>query len=98
MSGGGIPGAALQRYCVVAFSQAGAAIRGRQALEGAGVNAFVMPTPREITAGCGLSLRLPLEAWRQAGQALDASGTPRDTWRIYRMEYNDQTRTVTPME
>lgn len=88
----------VREWCVVAFSNTRAALQGQQTLEQAGVKAFMMPTPREITAGCGLSLRLPPEAWVDARQALNLSDIPADGWRSYRMENNEQVRVVTPIE
>ena len=49
-------------YCVIVFPDSRAAIRAQKALEQAGMPAPVMPTPRELTARCGLSLRCPPEA------------------------------------
>ena len=48
-------------YCVIVFPDSRAAIRAQKALEQAGMPAPVMPTPRELTARCGLS-------WSRSGR------------------------------
>lgn len=48
----------MQEYCVIAFANARVATKGQNILQQTGLKAFLMPTPREITASCGLSLRL----------------------------------------
>lgn len=59
-----------------------------------------MPTPRELTAHCGLSLRFPPHALKQVRDALEACGMSPDGREIsfYRMEYDEHTRAVTPVE
>lgn len=42
---------------VLAFDSTHAAMAAISALEAAGVSHAVIPTPREISAGCGMSLR-----------------------------------------
>ena len=47
----------MTEYAVIVFSSTFGAIRAQKALEGA-VPFQVMPVLREISAGCGISLRL----------------------------------------
>lgn len=87
-------------YCVIVFPDSKAAIKAQQVLTQAGMTAPVMPTPRELTAHCGLSLRFPPEALGQVREVLSALGELPDghSFSFYRMEYDAHTRTVTPME
>ena len=87
-------------YCVIVFPDSRAAIRAQKALEQAGMPAPVMPTPRELTAHCGLSLRCPPEALEQVRAVLSAPDALPEghSFSFYRMEYDAHTSTVTPME
>ncbi len=56
-------------YCLIAFGNTHVAMTVQKALKEKGFRIDVMPTLREITAGCGLSVRftpLNLESIRQA--------------------------------
>lgn len=56
-------------YCVIAFGNTRVAMTVQQTLKEKGFRIDVMPTLREITAGCGLSVRFTpvhLESIRQA--------------------------------
>ncbi|MDD4834201.1 MAG: DUF3343 domain-containing protein [Lutispora sp.] len=44
-------------FCVIAFSNTHAAVTVQKTLSESGYRIFMMPTLREITAGCGLSVR-----------------------------------------
>lgn len=43
---------------LITFDSTHHALRAEQVLEGAGLTPDIIPTPREITASCGLSLSL----------------------------------------
>lgn len=86
-----------QDYCVIAFSNTHAAIAAQKVLERLGLPAHMMPTPREITAGCGLSLRCPPEGYAQARQAVASLKIPQDYCQFYRMTYDEHHRKVTAM-
>ena len=57
----------------VTFTTAGGAIAAQKALEGV-CPAMVMPVLRQVSAGCGIALRLTPEVWEQARDALAAAG------------------------
>lgn len=44
-------------YCVIAFGNTHVAVKVQKALDKKGFKIDMMPTLREITAGCGLSIR-----------------------------------------
>ena len=93
-------GAEKHSYCVVVFSGSKEAILAQQVLTRAGMTVPVMPTPRELTAHCGLSLRFPLEAVPQVRDILNACKdlSEENSFAFYRMEYDSHSRAVTPME
>lgn len=70
----------------------------QKALEEAGLPAHMMPTPREITAGCGLSLRFPPEQYPEARRIMETLTLPAEHCHFYRMTYDENHRQVVPME
>ena len=88
----------MQEYCVIAFANARVATKGQNILQQTGLKAFLMPTPREITASCGLSLRLSPKDGPRAREALDAAGLPDEERRFYHMSYDEHHRSVVPAE
>lgn len=87
-----------QDYCLISFANSSTASGARRALEKAGLTAYLMPTPREITASCGLSLRFPPEQLPQARRAVQACDLPADCLRFYRMTYDEHQRRVVPLD
>lgn len=87
-----------QDYCLIAFANSHTATCARKALEEAGLTAYMMPTPREICASCGLSLRFPPEEYPRARQAVRDKSLPEECYSFYRMTYDEHHRQVVPME
>lgn len=85
-------------YCLIAFDSAFGAVQAHKVLEEAGMSAHIMPTPREVTASCGLSLRLPPEDYRSVREVLDSVPDCRKGCRYYRMSYDPNSRSIRPME
>jgi len=50
-----------KEYGVVTFESTHHAIRGEKILENANLKIKTIPTPREITSSCGLSIRFDLD-------------------------------------
>ena len=71
----------IQHYYVFAFGSTHAAIEAGRLL--APVKAVVMPTPRVITASCGMSLRLEDEYADEGLRMMKGSGI--GSWRYYEM-------------
>ena len=70
-----------ERYHLFAFDSTHDAIRAQALLSGFG--AVVMPTLREISASCGISLRLADARAEEAGQTLANAGLC--GWTLYRV-------------
>ena len=87
-----------QDFCLIAFANSHTASCARRALEEAGLPAYMMPTPREICASCGLSLRFPPEEYPQARQVMENEPLPEQCYSFYRMTYDEQHRQVVPLD
>ena len=71
----------MQHFYVFAFGSTHAAIEAERLL--APVNGVVMPTPRVITASCGMSLRLEDEYAEEGLRLMKGSGI--GGWQYYEM-------------
>ena len=89
----------MERYIIAVFTDSKAAVTAQQALTQANIYAPVMPTPRELTDHCGLSLRFPPASLAQVREALEGCGLRAEEGKVgfYRMEYDAHSRTVRPI-
>lgn len=60
-------------YYVVAFDSTHYAIQGEKTLKERGIDIKVIPTPREITASCGLSIRFNPQLLEQVKKIIEES-------------------------
>ena len=74
-------------YGVAAFRSRQQVLRYEAALRRLGVPTQVVTTPRDISMGCGLSVRFPLEMLPEARRAL-AISNPGNLIGLYRAEYD----------
>lgn len=56
---------------LIAFDSTQQALRAEMLLEYAEIDIDICPTPKEITAGCALSIQFPEEAFELARQIID---------------------------
>ncbi len=56
---------------LIAFDSTQQALRAEMLLEYADIDIDTRPTPKEITAGCALSIEFPLEDYRQAREIIE---------------------------
>jgi hypothetical protein len=70
-----------QEYLLIAFNSTHAAIEAQKLLKE--LNPAVMPTLREISASCGISLRLEPDCAERATSLLDSAGV--EGWNRYRV-------------
>ena len=71
-------------YYLIAFQSANAAIASQKMLQGRRFSVMIMPTLRDITAHCGISLRVRPEEFDGVRQALAEDGSlPRDQYDFY---------------
>ena len=71
-------------YGVAAFASAHGAIRAEKHLAGR-FSIAVMPTPRAVTASCGISLRFALPDAEGVRAALEELSGERGRWALYRI-------------
>lgn len=83
-------------YGVAAFRSRQQVLRFESALNRQGVPAQVVTTPRDISMGCGLSVRFPVEYAPAVRRALAAQETG-NLIGLYRAEYDGGRLRVRPM-
>lgn len=67
----------MSGYGVVLFHTTSAALRAEKAALGAGLKVKLIPTPRQFSSDCGMSLRFDWASEEAVRQALEAAGA---TW------------------
>ena len=82
-------------FAVAAFRSRQQTLRFEAVLRRMGVPAQVVSTPRDISMGCGLSVRFPMEYTAQARAALKVMN-PGNLIGLYRAEYDGRRLRVTP--
>lgn len=83
-------------YGVAAFRSRQQVLRFEAALRQRGVPTRVITTPRDISMGCGLSVRFPLDYAQDVRRAL-ATANPGNLIGLYRAEYDGARLRVTPL-
>lgn len=83
-------------YGVAAFRSRQQVLRFEATLRQLGVPTRVVTTPRDISMGCGLSVRFPLDHLARVRQAL-AGMNPQNLIGLYRAEYDGHRLTVRPV-
>lgn len=73
-------------YYLFAFDSSNAAIAAQQRLKD--LQVLVMPTLREISASCGISLRVPPECVERAQERIVEEKI--ENWHLYRIETVDR--------
>ena len=86
----------LDAYGVAAFRSRQQVLRFEAALRRRGIPASVISTPRDISMGCGLSVRFPLSEAQAVRRALAAEGAS-NLIGLYRAEYDGRRLRVTPL-
>ncbi|MCI8478599.1 MAG: DUF3343 domain-containing protein [Oscillospiraceae bacterium] len=89
----------MERFIIAVFADSKTAMAAQQALTQAKIYAPVMPTPRELTDHCGLSLRFPPASLAQVKGTLEGCGLREEEGNVgfYRMEYDAHSRIVAPI-
>lgn len=76
-----------EEYYVIAFDSTHYAIQGEKTLKEKEIDIKVIPTPREITASCGLSIKFAPEALDMVKRTLeDASILSKGIYRLVKDE------------
>ena len=83
-------------YGVAAFRSRQQVLRFESALRQRGIPTQIVTTPRDISMGCGLSVRFPMERLGEVRRTLLASN-PGNLIGLYRAEYDGQRLRVSPV-
>ena len=83
-------------YGVAAFRSRQQVLWFEQALRGRGVPVEVISTPRDISMGCGLSVRFPLSQSGEVRRAALAANSP-NLIGLYRADYDGARVRVSPL-
>ncbi len=78
-------------FCVIVFESTHDAIRTEKAVKKV-LDVELIPTPREITASCGLSLKFKVEELTTIREVVSELGT--DSKRLFAFETKDDVRQV----
>jgi hypothetical protein len=65
-----------EQALVIAFDSTTAALAAERELGARGLPGRIIPLPREVSAGCGLSWKIPPSARESVTSALDEAGIP----------------------
>ena len=84
-------------YGVAAFRSRQQVLRLEAALRRRGIPAQVISTPRDISMGCGLSVRFSLRDQQAVRRAL-AAGPASNLIGLYRAEYDGARLRVSPLQ
>ncbi len=77
-------------YFVVAFDSTHYSIQGEKTLKNSNIDIKVIPTPREITASCGLSIRFNPEYYEKVKNVLEEASL--SIGGIYKLVKNESGR------
>ena len=83
-------------YGVAAFRSRQQVLRFESALRQRGIPTQIVTTPRDISMGCGLSVRFPMERLGEVRRTLLASN-PGNLIGLYRAEYDGARLKVSPV-
>ncbi|TLN00301.1 DUF3343 domain-containing protein [bacterium] len=73
----------MVRDGLLIFNSVHKVMKAEKLLKGAGLNARVMPVPRQLSSDCGLALALPFEDVASASARLSGQGVePEEIWRL----------------
>lgn len=87
----------MNDFCIAAFQCAADAILAQKELQARKLPAAMMPTPRELTESCGLSLRFgPTEAG-EIMSALDQVFLSHDRCQYFQVHLGSGARSVSPI-
>ena len=85
-----------EAYGVAAFRSRQQVLRFEAALNRQGVPARVVTTPRDVSMGCGLSVRFPMERLQDVRRALRTQNTG-NLIGLYQAEYDGHQLRVRPV-
>ncbi|MGE5545167.1 MAG: DUF3343 domain-containing protein [Bacillota bacterium] len=85
----------LNDYCVVTFASTSGALKGEKLMKAANREFVIMPTPREITSSCGLSLKIRPEDAEESCLLLRQGGV--EISGVYHLNRDGNKRNIVPL-
>ncbi|NLW44855.1 MAG: DUF3343 domain-containing protein [Syntrophomonadaceae bacterium] len=85
----------LNEYCVITFTTTSAALKGEKLMKAADRRFVIMPTPRELSTSCGLSLKVKPEDVRESYRILREGGV--DVEGVYHLSRDGDKKNVVPL-
>lgn len=70
-------------YCVITFANTHSALSAEQELKHR-IKIVILPTPREISKGCGIAIRFAQQDLEQAKAVLEELELPQDRYGFFR--------------
>lgn len=86
----------LDDYCVLTFATTSYALKAEKELIDSGAEFIIMPTLREISSSCGLSVKTYPEDLENVKQVLTEQRVPIEG--IYKVKKEDKNNLVTKLE
>lgn len=86
----------LDDYCVFTFSTTSYALKAEKELKNAGAEFIIMPTLREISSSCGLSIKIHPDHSEITNQILTRCGVPIES--VYLVHRQDKHNEITKLE
>lgn len=86
----------LDDCCVVTFTSTSAALKGEKVMKKTGPPFVIMPTPREISTSCGLSIKVRPQDIEFCFQELKKSGV--DIEGVFRMTKKGKKKEISAVE
>lgn len=84
----------LNDYCVITFASTSGALKGEKLMKAANREFVVMPTPREISTSCGLSLKIKPADAEESCQVLREGGV--EISGVYHLIRDGNQKSITP--
>jgi len=85
----------LHDYCVITFASTSGALKGERIMKAAERLFVIMPTPREVSTSCGLSLKVRPEDIEESYQVLREGGV--EIVGVYRLNQSGNKKSITPL-
>lgn len=85
----------LNDYCVVTFASTSGALKGEKVMKAANREFVIMPTPREVSTSCGLSLKIKPEDIEESCQVLREGKV--DMAGVYHLTRDGSKKTIIPL-
>ncbi len=82
------------KYCLITFSTTHNALRAEKVLNQEGIPILVVPTPREVSAGCGLAIRFLCEDFQAVKEKLNRNDIFVKS--VYRVEKDEKQTLIVP--